>query len=96
MAELAEGLLEDRARARRCVRLARDAVKDPSTRDWLDKDEMGTWEGRALDCLRRAPGIMAEKGFLLTDEEVDRQVAGVLAHTALSAAIEHARRHGGR
>lgn len=70
-------LTGDAERARWCARLARDSVEDPSTRDWLDKDERGTWEEHALDCLRRAPGIMAEKGLTLSDEEVDRQVAGV-------------------
>jgi hypothetical protein len=80
-------------KARELVKRAAAQVKDVQAKDWLEKDERGTWEQLAARYLKRADEIRTEKGW--TEEEMDEAVASNLALAALEARLrDERRRHG--
>lgn len=69
--------MQDRVRARKLVKAAAKQSRG-SVRKWLLQDENAVWEREALHFLKLA----AEKQPELSEPEVDRQVATVLAYLA--------------
>lgn len=78
----------DRIRIRRIIQLA--AENAPSAREWLIRDEQGTWERevvRLLDVVARKPNA-AE----FSEKQVDKEVAVVVGLLALEALVQHAKK----
>jgi len=60
-------------RAKSIVKLAATHIKDPMAKDWLTKDERGTWAlvTRSLILAKKHENKFKK----LTDEEIDTQIA---------------------
>lgn len=78
----------DRIRIRRIIQLA--AKNAPSAKEWLIRDEQGTWEREVVRLL----GVVAEKpnAAEFSEKQVDKEVAVVVGLLALEALIQHARK----
>ena len=79
--------IRDPERCRRIVKQAAAEVKDKATRIWLQWDEKGTWELSAAEALEESAERAASLG--LSSEQVDEQVAILLAQRALTAMLRH-------
>lgn len=78
----------DRIRIRRIIQLA--AKNAPSAREWLTRDEQGTWEREVVRLLN----VVAEKpnAAEFSEKQVDKEVAVVVGLLALEALVQHARK----
>ncbi len=83
---------EDRARARRIVKLAAAKTTTTYLKAWFLRDENGHWEKGALDALHRLAPRAAELG--MTAEQFDDEIAGHLFVLGATALIERASKKG--
>ncbi len=83
----------ERERARDIVRLASQRAK--CAKQWLFRDEFGTWEKRAVELLERTAEQAQKLG--LSVEQVNSEIALALELEATTALLAHAKkRKGGR
>lgn len=81
-------------RARRVVALAAKGAKFASTKDWLFKDEKGTWEREAARCIQNIAERATHLG--MTEEQADAEIAKYLQVQAYTAEINLQERGGKR
>ena len=72
-------------RARRIVEQASKIARNNYSREWLRRDEFGTWEKNAEKLLEESAERAAQLG--MTEEAVDKEIANVLALTSVRAQI---------
>lgn len=80
-------------RERRIVELAAKKVsRGIMAKEWLRRDERGTWEKSAGKLLEESAAKAKELG--LTEKQVDDEIAVVLAATALKVQLKYQQRKG--
>lgn len=82
----------DPIRARRIVKLA--ASRTVCAREWLTRDERGTWEKAAIELWEKTAPARAE--MKLSDERSESEIADHLALLALEAMLRDAKKREGR
>lgn len=88
---LAEARLP-RSRARKIVEMAAGMVRDRQAKEWLTRDEKGTWEKTAMDLYDKAS--KSPKFASASEKEVDKEIAIYLASLAVEARLRRARAGG--
>jgi hypothetical protein len=84
----------DKSRANKILLRAVSLAKNPMAKEWLrDGKASGTWIRTAADLLERSAPKAAEFG--LSEDEVNDQVASMLAWMALSAILRDAKKGAG-
>lgn len=73
--------------------LRRAAKEAPSAASWLQRDELGTWEKHVREYMARAEEHPLRS--TLTVEQVDAEIAQVIAGLALEALLRDAQRNEG-
>lgn len=84
----------DKSRANKILLQAIGLAKNPMAKEWLrDGRASGTWIRTAADLLERSAAKAAELG--LTEDQVNDEVATMMAWMALSAILKDAKRGSG-
>lgn len=78
----------DRARIRKIIQLA--AKEAPSAREWLIRDEFGTWEREVNKLLDKV--ALKPEAADLSESKVNEEVAIVIAYLASSAMLARAKK----
>lgn len=79
--------MKDRQRAREIVKAAAASVSTPIAKDWLVKDERGSWERFASDYLEKTRANAEALG--MTANQVDNEIATMIALHAVEAVLRY-------
>lgn len=71
--------------ARDCVKRAASETEIGEAREWLTRDEFGTWEKEADHWLRKVPEACAKKGLDIATVDVAGEIADILRLMCLKA-----------
>lgn len=78
--------MPDRKRMRKIVKLAAERTETDLIKDWLTRDERGTWEKMAQDLLEKTAD--AAKSLGMTEDQVDDEISTAILLSALTAASQ--------
>lgn len=79
-------------RPRSIVKLAASQTKAAEVKNWLIRDEQGAWEKMARDYLARVPALMEQQKIVLSDSQIDDEIATAIRLAALEASIARAKK----
>ena len=79
-------IMHERAFARECVKLAAKESGTRYVREWLKRDEFGTWEREALDLMRQVPA------YVYSLEFIKSSIAARIRFTACTAVLNKNRK----
>jgi hypothetical protein len=86
----AQSLGGDHGRPRRIVKMAAEQMQSSEGKDWLLRDERGTWEKEAARLIDQVKEKAEQHG--LSDSEVDEQIATYLSIMVLQTLINDAKK----
>ena len=79
-------IMHERAFARECVKLAAKESTTRYVREWLTRDESGTWERMALDLMRQVPAYVYHLNY------IQSSIAARIRFTACTAVLNKNRK----